>query len=124
MADQGGPAQPGGGGAAPQDGDLGEVRGDEADEAGSDEDTDGEGDGQGRDGEGVLIEVLEYLARNLVDNPDAVEVTTAQGDRGLVLRLRVDPEDMGKVIGALKAKYTGQMDFGKASGMVKAALTG
>jgi predicted RNA-binding protein YlqC (UPF0109 family) len=28
-----------------------------------------------------------------------VEVTTAQGDRGLVLRLRVDPEDMGKVIG-------------------------
>src|SRR5438874_12880454 len=33
-------------------------------------------------------------------------------------------KDMGKVIGALKAKYTGQMDFGKASGMVKAALTG
>ena len=26
-------------------------------------------------------------------------MTTAQGDRGLVLRLRVDPEDMGKVIG-------------------------
>src|SRR3954465_979671 len=33
-------------------------------------------------------------------------------------------KDMGKVIGALKAKYTGQMDFGKASAMVKAALTG
>jgi len=33
-------------------------------------------------------------------------------------------KDMGKVIGALKAKYAGQMDFGKASGMVKAALTG
>jgi uncharacterized protein YqeY len=33
-------------------------------------------------------------------------------------------KDMGKVIAALKAKYTGQMDFGKASGMVKAALTG
>ncbi len=33
-------------------------------------------------------------------------------------------KDMGKVISALKAKYTGQMDFGKASGMVKAALTG
>jgi hypothetical protein len=28
------------------------------------------------------------------------------------------------VIGALKAKYAGQMDFGKASGVVKAALTG
>ena len=33
-------------------------------------------------------------------------------------------KDMGKVIAALKAKYAGQMDFGKASGMVKAALTG
>ena len=33
-------------------------------------------------------------------------------------------KDMGKVIGALKAKYAGQMDFGKASAMVKAALTG
>src|SRR6266550_2260991 len=33
-------------------------------------------------------------------------------------------KDMGKVVAALKAKYAGQMDFGKASGMVKAALTG
>jgi uncharacterized protein YqeY len=33
-------------------------------------------------------------------------------------------KDMGKVIGALKAKYTGQMDFAKASGLVKAALSG
>jgi uncharacterized protein len=32
-------------------------------------------------------------------------------------------KDMGKVIGALKAKYAGQMDFGKASGMVKSALS-
>ena len=33
-------------------------------------------------------------------------------------------KDMGKVIAALKAKYAGQMDFCKASGLVKAALTG
>ncbi|MBN9594921.1 MAG: GatB/YqeY domain-containing protein [Afipia sp.] len=33
-------------------------------------------------------------------------------------------KDMSKVIAALKAKYAGQMDFGKASGLVKAALTG
>ena len=32
-------------------------------------------------------------------------------------------KDMGKVVAALKAKYPGQMDFGKASGLVKAALT-
>ena len=33
-------------------------------------------------------------------------------------------KDMGKVVGALKAKYSGRMDFGTASGLVKAALTG
>jgi uncharacterized protein YqeY len=33
-------------------------------------------------------------------------------------------KDMGKVIGVLKTKYAGQMDFGRASTMVKAALTG
>ena len=32
-------------------------------------------------------------------------------------------KDMGKVVAALKAKYAGQMDFGKASGLVKAALS-
>lgn len=32
------------------------------------------------------------------------------------------PKDMGKVMGALKAKYAGQMDFGKASGLVKELL--
>lgn len=32
-------------------------------------------------------------------------------------------KDMGKVIAVLRAKYAGQMDFGKASGLVKAALT-
>jgi hypothetical protein len=32
------------------------------------------------------------------------------------------PKDMGKVIGVLKAKYAGRMDFGAASGLVKAAL--
>jgi uncharacterized protein YqeY len=33
-------------------------------------------------------------------------------------------KDMGKVIGVLRGKYAGQMDFGKASGVVKAALSG
>lgn len=46
-----------------------------------------------------MKDVLEFIARNLVDNPDAVEVTESAGDRGVVLSLRVDPEDMGKVIG-------------------------
>ena len=35
-----------------------------------------------------------------------------------------DGKDMGKVVASLKAKYTGRMDFGKASAAVKAALSG
>jgi uncharacterized protein len=46
-----------------------------------------------------MKELLEYLARELVDNPDAVRVTESQDDRGILLQLHVDPEDMGKVIG-------------------------
>ena len=46
-----------------------------------------------------MKELLEYLARNLVDDPDAVEVTEEEDDRGVVLTLRVAPDDMGKVIG-------------------------
>jgi predicted RNA-binding protein YlqC (UPF0109 family) len=44
-------------------------------------------------------EVLEYVARHLVDDPDAVEVTEEEGDRSVILRLKVAPEDVGKVIG-------------------------
>ena len=44
-------------------------------------------------------EVLEYIARNLVDDPDAVEVTKVEGEGSLILRLTVAAEDMGKVIG-------------------------
>jgi len=44
-------------------------------------------------------EVLEYIARNLVDEPDAVSVTEVPGDGSVILKLSVAPEDMGKVIG-------------------------
>jgi predicted RNA-binding protein YlqC (UPF0109 family) len=44
-------------------------------------------------------EVLEYIARNLVDDPEAVRVTETQSDGTLILRLSVAPDDMGKVIG-------------------------
>lgn len=46
-----------------------------------------------------MKDVLEHIAKALVDNPDAVVVTQDEGDRGTVLRLQVDPDDMGKVIG-------------------------
>jgi predicted RNA-binding protein YlqC (UPF0109 family) len=44
-------------------------------------------------------EIVEYLARALVDEPDAVEVTEVAGERSMILQLRVAPDDMGKVIG-------------------------
>jgi predicted RNA-binding protein YlqC (UPF0109 family) len=44
-------------------------------------------------------ELLEFIARELVDEPDAVQVTEMEDDRGLLLSLHVAPDDMGKVIG-------------------------
>ena len=44
-------------------------------------------------------ELVEYLARRLVDDPDAVRVETVQRDGDRVLRLHVAPDDVGKVIG-------------------------
>ncbi len=46
-----------------------------------------------------MRELLEFLARELVDDPDAVEVVESSDDRGPVLTLTVAPDDMGKVIG-------------------------
>ncbi|HZP89913.1 MAG TPA: KH domain-containing protein [Actinomycetota bacterium] len=46
-----------------------------------------------------MRELLEYLAKELVDDPDAVEVTELRDERGTLLQLRVSPDDMGKVIG-------------------------
>jgi hypothetical protein len=44
-------------------------------------------------------ELLEYLARELVDEPDEVQVEEVEDSRGVLLTLRVAPDDMGKVIG-------------------------
>lgn len=43
--------------------------------------------------------LVEFIARGLVDHPDAVEVRQVEDERGLLLEVRVAPEDMGKVIG-------------------------
>jgi hypothetical protein len=44
-------------------------------------------------------DLLEYLARELVDEPDEVQVEEVADDRGVLLTLRVAKDDMGKVIG-------------------------
>ncbi|MDQ7825015.1 MAG: KH domain-containing protein [Candidatus Eremiobacteraeota bacterium] len=46
-----------------------------------------------------MKELLEYLAKSLVDKPEEVEVSQLEGERSVILELRVSPDDMGKVIG-------------------------
>ena len=46
-----------------------------------------------------MSELLAYLARELVDDPEAVRVDEEERDGALVLVLHVAPDDVGKVIG-------------------------
>jgi predicted RNA-binding protein YlqC (UPF0109 family) len=46
-----------------------------------------------------MAELLAFLARELVDDPEAVRVDSEDRDGAIVLRLHVAPEDVGKVIG-------------------------
>ncbi len=46
-----------------------------------------------------MKELLENIARLLVDNPDEVSVNEIEGEKSLILELKVANEDMGKVIG-------------------------
>ena len=46
-----------------------------------------------------MKELVEVIAKSLVDNPNEVHVNEIQGEQSLILQLKVAPEDMGKVIG-------------------------
>ena len=46
-----------------------------------------------------MKELLESIAKALVDNPDQVQVRAIEGEEVTVLELRVHPSDLGKVIG-------------------------
>ena len=47
----------------------------------------------------MLEEALEHLVRGIVDHPDDVQVDLVTNRRGRTLEVRVNPEDLGKVIG-------------------------
>ena len=47
----------------------------------------------------MTTEIVEYLARRLVDDPDAVEVAEVEREGAVVVQLSVAPDDVGKVIG-------------------------
>ena len=46
-----------------------------------------------------MKELVQYLAKSLVTNPDAVDVKETEGEAGSVLELRVAKEDLGRIIG-------------------------
>ena len=46
-----------------------------------------------------MKELVEFIAKALVDNPDAVEVKEIVGATSVIIELSVAPEDMGRVIG-------------------------
>ena len=46
-----------------------------------------------------MKELVQYLARQLVNNPDAVEVKETHGDTASVVELKVAKEDLGRIIG-------------------------
>jgi predicted RNA-binding protein YlqC (UPF0109 family) len=46
-----------------------------------------------------MKELVQLLARSLVNHPDAVEVKETQSDTASILELRVAPEDLGRIIG-------------------------
>lgn len=46
-----------------------------------------------------MKEMLELLVKNLVDNPNGIEISEKEEGKTTTLELKVDPSDMGKVIG-------------------------
>ena len=46
-----------------------------------------------------MVELVNFIARALVDKPEAVDVREVENEDSIVIELRVDPDDMGKVIG-------------------------
>ena len=46
-----------------------------------------------------MKDLILFLAKSLVENPDAVQVTETEGPDSIIIELNVAPEDMGKVIG-------------------------
>ncbi len=68
---------------------------------------------------GEIAVISSYLPSQMSEAEVAEAIKAAVAELGAS-----SIKDMGKVVAALKAKYTGRMDFGKASALVKVALAG
>jgi len=68
---------------------------------------------------GEIAVIQSFLPAQMSDEDVKAAIAAAITETGATVM-----KDMGKVVGVLKAKFTGQMDFAKASALVKAALNG
>ncbi len=46
-----------------------------------------------------MKEFVEYLVKNLVDSPDEVNVSCVEGEKGMIIEIKVGNHDVGKVVG-------------------------
>lgn len=67
-----------------------------------------------------MKEFIAYLIKNLVDQPNAVEVQIIDGEQGTMVEVRVSPEDIAKIVGrqgrTIKALRTIAMTVGARFG--------
>lgn len=68
--------------------------------------------------EAEIAVIQSFLPKQMDEAEVTAAITAVIGEIGAA-----GMKDMGKVIGVLKERFSGQMDFGKASGLVKAALS-
>jgi uncharacterized protein len=72
---------------------------------------------QARQEAGEIAVIEEFLPKQMSEDDARAAIAAAVRETGAA-----GPKDMGKVMGVLKQRYAGRMDFGKASGMVKEVL--
>ncbi|MEM1282456.1 MAG: KH domain-containing protein [Chlamydiota bacterium] len=46
-----------------------------------------------------MKDFVEYIVKNLVEHPDDVKIECFEGERGMIVEIRVNSEDVGKVVG-------------------------
>jgi len=62
-------------------------------------------------------EFLEYIIKSLVDHPEAVKITRTVDEMGVLLSLKVHPEDMGQIIGKKGATVRAIRDLVRIVGL-------
>jgi len=71
-----------------------------------------------------MKELIEYIAKSLVDNPEEVSLTELEGEQTTVIELKVAKDDMGKIIGKQgRTAMAIRTIFGAASTKMKKDLS-